>query len=479
LATKIQVRRDTASQWSSNNPTLDSGEIGFVTDENKIKLGDGSTAWNSLEYVKADAIVDSVELGTDTTGNYVETLVAGSGVSLSGEGSESASVTITNEGVVSLAGTASEVEVSASSGSVIIGLPDSVNISTDLTVGGNLTVNGTTTTVNSTTVTVDDKNIELGSTGSPTDTSADGGGITLKGTTDKTFNWIDSTDSWTSSENIDLATGKVLKINGTEVLSNSNYTGNAATATSLETARTISLGGDLSGSASFDGTGDVTVSATIEADSVELGADTTGDYVADVSATGNGLSVTGTGEGASVVIENTGVTSLTGTASEVEVSASAGSITISLPSTINADTSGNAATATALASAQSISLTGDVSGSASFDGSSGVSISATVADDSHDHTDKAPINSPTFTGTVTVPGLTSTGTIVGTQATTSLSTLRIPHGTAPTSPTDGDMWSTTSGLFIQVNGSTVGPLGTGGGGGGSSATLHTMFAIGA
>jgi len=209
LATKIQVRRDTASQWSSNNPTLDSGEIGFVTDENKIKLGDGSTAWNSLEYVKADAIVDSVELGTDTTGNYVETLVAGAGVSLSGEGSESASVTITNEGVVSLAGTASEVEVSASSGSVIIGLPDSVNISTDLTVGGNLTVNGTTTTVNSTTVTVDDKNIELGSTGSPTDTSADGGGITLKGTTDKTFNWIDSTDSWTSSENIDLATEKV------------------------------------------------------------------------------------------------------------------------------------------------------------------------------------------------------------------------------------------------------------------------------
>lgn len=105
------------------------------------------------------------------------------------------------------------------------------NASGTVTIAGNLTVNGTTTTVNSTTITVDDKNLELGSTASPSDASADGGGITLKGTTDKTFNWVDSTDSWTSSEHIDLALGKVLKINGVEVLSSSQYTGNAATAT--------------------------------------------------------------------------------------------------------------------------------------------------------------------------------------------------------------------------------------------------------
>jgi hypothetical protein len=100
-----------------------------------------------------------------------------------------------------------------------------------VTIAGNLTVNGTTTTVNSTTITVDDKNLELGSTASPSDAGADGGGITLKGTTDKTWNWIDATDSWTSSEHINMALGKVLKINGTEVLSASQYTGNAATAT--------------------------------------------------------------------------------------------------------------------------------------------------------------------------------------------------------------------------------------------------------
>ena len=89
----------------------------------------------------------------------------------------------------------------------------------NLVVSGNLTVNGTTTTVNSTTVSLDDKNLELGATSSPTDAAASGGGITLKGATDKTFNWIDATDSWTSSEHIELATGKLFRIDGVAVMS--------------------------------------------------------------------------------------------------------------------------------------------------------------------------------------------------------------------------------------------------------------------
>jgi len=48
--TRIQLRRDTASNWSSVNPTLSSGEIGYETDTNYIKIGDGSTAWNTLKY---------------------------------------------------------------------------------------------------------------------------------------------------------------------------------------------------------------------------------------------------------------------------------------------------------------------------------------------------------------------------------------------------------------------------------------------
>jgi hypothetical protein len=47
---------------------------------------------------------------------------------------------------------------------------------------------------------------------------------------------------------------------------------------------------------------------------------------------------------------------------------------------------------------------------------------------------------------------------------TSLPSLRVPHGTAPTSPTNGDIWTTTAGIFVRVNGVTIGPLSTGGGG---------------
>jgi hypothetical protein len=86
-------------------------------------------------------------------------------------------------------------------------------------IKGDLQIDGTTTTVNSTTVTVDDKNITLAS-GAANDAAADGGGITVEsGDGDKTFNWVDATDAWTSSEHMDLASGKEYHVNGTSVLS--------------------------------------------------------------------------------------------------------------------------------------------------------------------------------------------------------------------------------------------------------------------
>jgi hypothetical protein len=86
----------------------------------------------------------------------------------------------------------------------------------DLTVSGNLTVNGTTTTLNSTTLQVDDKNIELGTVATPTDTTADGGGITLKGATDKTITWYDATDAWTFSNKV--STSEITTASGTLTL---------------------------------------------------------------------------------------------------------------------------------------------------------------------------------------------------------------------------------------------------------------------
>ena len=119
-----------------------------------------------------------------------------------------------------------------------------VTFGNNVTVTGDLTVNGTTTTINSTTVSVNDKNLILGDVDSPTtptDAGADGGGITLKGTTDKTFNWVDATDAWTSSEHLNLLTGKAFYINGTSVLS-SNTLGSGVTASSLTSVGTITTG---------------------------------------------------------------------------------------------------------------------------------------------------------------------------------------------------------------------------------------------
>ena len=81
-----------------------------------------------------------------------------------------------------------------------------------------------------------------------------------------------------------------------------SVSGNAGTATKLTTARTISLTGDVTGSVSFDGSADASISATIAANSVALGTDTTGNYVAGVTA-GQGITISGTaGEGWSPTI---------------------------------------------------------------------------------------------------------------------------------------------------------------------------------
>lgn len=112
---------------------------------------------------------------------------------------------------------------------------------TSLTLSGDLTVNGTTTTVNSTTLTVDDKNIELGSVATPTDITADGGGITLKGTTDHTITWVDATDAWTLSEHVSIASAKEYRIDGTKVLDATSL-GSAVVSSSLTSVGTITTG---------------------------------------------------------------------------------------------------------------------------------------------------------------------------------------------------------------------------------------------
>ena len=103
MANRIQVRRDTAANWTSENPILAAGEPAYETDTAKEKIGDGSTVWTSLPYIAASTgTLDSVIGGTDITvdntdpinpivnftgtsgGGQVDSITAGAGIQVTG-----------------------------------------------------------------------------------------------------------------------------------------------------------------------------------------------------------------------------------------------------------------------------------------------------------------------------------------------------------------------------------------------------------
>ena len=162
-----------------------------------------------------------------------------------GDGTSSSVIAIGGDGAFTTLDTAQTVSGNKTfTGTVDLSgatLSGNTTFSNNLTVTGDLTVSGTTTTVNSTTVDVADKNIVLGNVDTPTDTTADGGGITLKGATDHTIVWTNSSDSWDFSEHVNLASGKEFKINGTSVLSATTL-GSGVTGSSLTSVGTIATG---------------------------------------------------------------------------------------------------------------------------------------------------------------------------------------------------------------------------------------------
>ena len=202
----------TVTRTDANTITIDNTASGVTYDISaqtggKLRLTSSTAVTDDVTFAGAGiASVATTDANTITiTATEADTLQT-----VTGRGASSNVATISLTG-----GTASS---STGTGTLVVtggvGISGSLNVGGDLVLTGNLTVNGTTTTVNSTTITVDDKNIELGSIASPTDTTADGGGITLKGATDKTFNWINSTASWTSSEHLAVVAGKTLRVSG-------------------------------------------------------------------------------------------------------------------------------------------------------------------------------------------------------------------------------------------------------------------------
>ena len=233
---RFQFRADTAANWTTIDPVLLANELARETDTGKIKIGDGTTAWSSLAYqgwstltyplvnadIASDAAIAHSKLAEITAGSVLlgDASNVPTATALSGD------VIVNSSGVTAIsAGAIVDADVSASAEIAVSKLAngtanqilttdgtdvtwtDSPTIAGNVIITGNLTVNGTETIINVDTLQVEDKTIEMGNVTTPTDLTADGGGIVLKGATDKTITWSDTTDAWTSSELLDLPAG--------------------------------------------------------------------------------------------------------------------------------------------------------------------------------------------------------------------------------------------------------------------------------
>ena len=260
-------------------------------------IGDvtGSATMTNLGSVNIATTVapNSVALGTNTTGNYVAGATGGTGVTITGTAGEGWSPTIS---IGQAVGTSSNVQFGTISGSSLTSTGN-LSVGGDATISGDLTVTGTLTTTNTQELTVTSQYITVND--GQTTASLNGGLVVERdqtGINDKVLEWDETSDKWTVNGetfvagtfegdltgNADTATtlatartiGGVafdgsanINLPGVNIAGSQNTTGNAATATKLQTARTVTLTGDVSGSANFDGSANISITATVADDS--------------------------------------------------------------------------------------------------------------------------------------------------------------------------------------------------------------------
>ena len=285
----VQAGTNITTSYDDANGTLTINSSGKTEEEIEDIVNGLIVGGTGISSTYDDA-AGTLTLATSIT-QYADSDARGA-ISVTDSGGDGSLAYNNSTGVITYTGpSASEVRahisggtgVSVSSGEISIG--QAVATSSDVTfadiaatgnvtITGNLDVNGTTTTLDSTNSTIADRLIELGTgtTGTP---SNDMGLVLERGSSDNAFiGWDESADKFlmgtgsftgASTGNLTVSTGTlVANLEGNVT---GAVTGNASTATALANARSIALSGDVSGSANFDGSANITINATVADDS--------------------------------------------------------------------------------------------------------------------------------------------------------------------------------------------------------------------
>ena len=239
MANTLRIKRRSSAGAAGAPASLENAELAFNEADNILYYGTGTGGAGG----SATSVIAIAGYGAYTTLGTTQSITGDktfSGVVIvptPSANTHAATKAYVDSALPTLTGTENQIVYNAGT----ISLAANVTTPGNLTVTGDLTVQGNTTTLNTSTLVVEDKNIVLANVASPTDTTADGAGFTVKGATDKTLNWVDATDAWTSSEHFNIVAGKSFYIGGSAVLSNTTLASSVVTS-SLTSVGTIGTG---------------------------------------------------------------------------------------------------------------------------------------------------------------------------------------------------------------------------------------------
>ena len=239
--------------------SITSTELGYLDNANSnIQQQLNDISQNKQDVIIANSLSISDVSGLQTEIDTKQDTITGAATTIvSGDLSENRVVIIDANGKIANSSiTTSELETlnvttlgRSEDGKVLTQSSGLVTVDGSINIIGDLIVRGTTTTLNSNEVDISDANIRLGVVTNSSNFTADTGGIIVEGGNDgdKTFQWLNSYKSWTSSENIDVVSGKSYKIGGTDILTSTTLTNTVVNSslTSVGTLNGLDVNSDL------------------------------------------------------------------------------------------------------------------------------------------------------------------------------------------------------------------------------------------